>query len=78
MLTLPAVSYVRSRLVGAILAEQHDERQTSVRRYLPASQIVTLDLEQHITPELEAAKHDDHRQGPHPIHQSTERCQPTR
>ena len=43
------------RLVGAILAEQHDEWQTSDRRYLTMNQFATLDLEQHLTLELEAA-----------------------
>ena len=42
------------RLVGAILAGQHDERQTSNRRSLPMTRTTVLDLEQHTTLELVA------------------------
>jgi transposase-like protein len=53
------------RLVGAILAGQHDECQTSDSRYLTMNHATFLDLEQHITLELEAAKHEYRRQGTH-------------
>lgn len=43
------------RLVGAILAEQHDEWQTSGRRYLTMNNVTTLELDPPITLELEAA-----------------------
>lgn len=43
------------RLVGAILAEQHDEWQTSDRRYLTMNNAAVLDLRQPITLELGAA-----------------------
>jgi transposase-like protein len=43
------------RLVDAIRAGQHDEWQTSDRRYLSMNRATVLDLEQHITLELEAA-----------------------
>ena len=53
------------RLVGPILAEQHDEWQTSDRRYLTMNNATVLDLEQPITLELEAAQRKYHRRGPH-------------
>ncbi len=45
------------RLVGTILAEQHDKCQTSDRRYLTMNRATVPDPEQHITLELEAAYH---------------------
>jgi len=53
------------RLVGATLAEQHDEWQTSVRRHLTMKGLVTLDLEQHIMFELKAAYHSGHSRRHH-------------
>ena len=43
------------RLIGAIFAEQHDEWQTSDRRYLTKNNVTTLELDQPLTLELEAA-----------------------
>jgi transposase-like protein len=53
------------RLVGRVPADQHDEWQTSDRRYLTMNRPTGLDLEQHITLELEAAKHEPRRREPH-------------
>jgi putative transposase len=47
----------RTNVAGAILAEQHDEWQTSDRRYLTMNRASGLDLEQQITLELEAPQH---------------------
>ena len=45
-------------MVGTpILAEQHDEWQNSDRRYLTMNNVTTLDLDQPIMLELEAAQH---------------------
>jgi hypothetical protein len=56
----------RTNVVGAILAEQHDERQASDRRHLAMSSTVTLNLEQTITLGLEAIKPECHRLGFNP------------
>lgn len=53
------------RLVGAILAEPHDEWPISGRRYLTLNSTLTLDLEQTTTLELEAAQHHPCRRGRH-------------
>lgn len=52
------------RLVGAILAEQLDDRQTLDRREFAMTRATIFDFEQLNTFELEAAKHEAHRRGP--------------
>jgi len=54
------------RLVGAILAEQHDERQISDRCYLTMNSTIALELGHTFT--LEAAQHKARRRGLHMNH----------